>query len=472
MTGMMTGSCIQPTRFFAANRSTRWFPSGSASAWVRKDLQAPVDVEEAEGHLLGFAQSNFLFHVSTSYHNLRHNGVELGKRDDLGSFMRGPWSRPGSCDQPPGGVRAPQLHEAVVHAPLVIVMRWVLGLAMLLTALGHVRGAHACQPPPFCEATRIYAGSSAPANVPVIRIDLGRGQIDWGDRDVEVPPSAEEAIRIRHADGTLVAIAVEYDRGLYTVRFEETLQAGEQLTWDVWEPRCQSWWFGSSLQGARLQITEAAPIPTTQRLELSLSDQVVEPLEVPVGCGSCTLDVVAAQRSVRVTETEALRPWRGLIQYEVEVDGRRTWTRGKVSQGLNVLCEAEVRNCPVGGRPDAARADRVRMGAWLPGTEWRAESSFIDAYVDCAGDPGPVDGADMGSEAQDMGSVDGGVVPDLGIDAGEPSGNGASLRAGDEGCRCSAAKRGAVQWTLAIGLIFAIVPFVRPADRARSRRAA
>jgi len=36
-------------------------------------------------YLLGVAQPNFYFHVTTAYDILRHNGVELGKRDFLGN---------------------------------------------------------------------------------------------------------------------------------------------------------------------------------------------------------------------------------------------------------------------------------------------------------------------------------------------------------------------------------------------------
>jgi hypothetical protein len=36
-------------------------------------------------YLLGFALPNFYFHVVTAYNILRHNGVELGKRDYIGS---------------------------------------------------------------------------------------------------------------------------------------------------------------------------------------------------------------------------------------------------------------------------------------------------------------------------------------------------------------------------------------------------
>ena len=36
-------------------------------------------------YLLGFAWPNFYFHVTTAYAILRHNGVELGKRDFIGA---------------------------------------------------------------------------------------------------------------------------------------------------------------------------------------------------------------------------------------------------------------------------------------------------------------------------------------------------------------------------------------------------
>jgi hypothetical protein len=36
-------------------------------------------------YLLAQAQPNFYFHVATAYNILRHNGVEIGKRDFLGS---------------------------------------------------------------------------------------------------------------------------------------------------------------------------------------------------------------------------------------------------------------------------------------------------------------------------------------------------------------------------------------------------
>jgi len=37
-------------------------------------------------YLIGFVIPNLTFHCATSYNILRHNGVEIGKRDFLGSF--------------------------------------------------------------------------------------------------------------------------------------------------------------------------------------------------------------------------------------------------------------------------------------------------------------------------------------------------------------------------------------------------
>jgi len=37
-------------------------------------------------YLLNFAYPNFYFHATTAYNSLRHNGVELGKKDFVGEF--------------------------------------------------------------------------------------------------------------------------------------------------------------------------------------------------------------------------------------------------------------------------------------------------------------------------------------------------------------------------------------------------
>ena len=43
-----------------------------------------VDWKGAQ-YLLGYALPNFYFHVATAYNILRHNGVEIGKRDYIGN---------------------------------------------------------------------------------------------------------------------------------------------------------------------------------------------------------------------------------------------------------------------------------------------------------------------------------------------------------------------------------------------------
>ncbi|MBM3347533.1 MAG: DUF1993 domain-containing protein, partial [Betaproteobacteria bacterium] len=43
----------------------------------------PVTVK-GQNYLLNHVIPNFLFHITTAYGILRHNGVELGKRDYLG----------------------------------------------------------------------------------------------------------------------------------------------------------------------------------------------------------------------------------------------------------------------------------------------------------------------------------------------------------------------------------------------------
>lgn len=49
-------------------------------------MERPLQFTGAS-YLLGFAQPNFLFHLTTAYNILRHNGVPLGKRDFVAPFM-------------------------------------------------------------------------------------------------------------------------------------------------------------------------------------------------------------------------------------------------------------------------------------------------------------------------------------------------------------------------------------------------
>ncbi len=39
-----------------------------------------------QSYLLGFVLPNFYFHMATAYNLLRHNGLDLGKRDFIGEF--------------------------------------------------------------------------------------------------------------------------------------------------------------------------------------------------------------------------------------------------------------------------------------------------------------------------------------------------------------------------------------------------
>ena len=55
-----------------------------------RDITIPMGGQsrsfKGENYLVGFAMPNFIFHATTAYAILRHNGVELGKAD----FMRAP----------------------------------------------------------------------------------------------------------------------------------------------------------------------------------------------------------------------------------------------------------------------------------------------------------------------------------------------------------------------------------------------
>ncbi|WP_386066830.1 DUF1993 family protein [Tahibacter sp. UC22_41] len=55
----------------------------------QREVRVPTRTEEfvfgGQDYLVGFALPNFYFHVTAVYLILRHNGVELGKRDFLGA---------------------------------------------------------------------------------------------------------------------------------------------------------------------------------------------------------------------------------------------------------------------------------------------------------------------------------------------------------------------------------------------------
>lgn len=57
---------------------------GSEAREVVLKLRSGDITFTGQSYLLHFALPNFFFHVTTAYNILRHNGVEIGKRDYLG----------------------------------------------------------------------------------------------------------------------------------------------------------------------------------------------------------------------------------------------------------------------------------------------------------------------------------------------------------------------------------------------------
>jgi len=58
---------------------------GSEERKIVLTLRGQETVFQGMQFLLGFALPNFYFHVVTAYDILRHNGVEIGKRDYIGT---------------------------------------------------------------------------------------------------------------------------------------------------------------------------------------------------------------------------------------------------------------------------------------------------------------------------------------------------------------------------------------------------
>lgn len=65
-------------------------PAAQIEGSEERDIHVPrrdgVVVMKGEAYLKHYATPNFYFHVTTAYALLRHNGVELGKGDFLGTF--------------------------------------------------------------------------------------------------------------------------------------------------------------------------------------------------------------------------------------------------------------------------------------------------------------------------------------------------------------------------------------------------
>ena len=64
---------LAPAAFEGAEQRDMTFMAAGKERTLRGDL-----------YLLHYAMPNFYFHVTTGYDILRHNGVEIGKRDFLG----------------------------------------------------------------------------------------------------------------------------------------------------------------------------------------------------------------------------------------------------------------------------------------------------------------------------------------------------------------------------------------------------
>jgi hypothetical protein len=66
------------------------FPAVDIDASYGRDITMKMGGEDvtfvAERYLVGFVIPNVVFHAATGYNILRHNGVEIGKRDFLGAF--------------------------------------------------------------------------------------------------------------------------------------------------------------------------------------------------------------------------------------------------------------------------------------------------------------------------------------------------------------------------------------------------
>jgi hypothetical protein len=59
---------------------------GSETRQITIKLRGKDTVFDGQAYLLTYVNPNFYFHVTTAYDILRHNGLEIGKMDYLGSF--------------------------------------------------------------------------------------------------------------------------------------------------------------------------------------------------------------------------------------------------------------------------------------------------------------------------------------------------------------------------------------------------
>lgn len=48
--------------------------------------QKKKDCPAGQAYVLAYGLPQFFFHITTAYNLLRHNGVEIGKKDYMGSY--------------------------------------------------------------------------------------------------------------------------------------------------------------------------------------------------------------------------------------------------------------------------------------------------------------------------------------------------------------------------------------------------
>lgn len=61
-------------------------PQDGIEASAQRDITTSARQFKGQDYLLHYAMPHFYFHATTAYAILRHNGVEVGKKDFIGSF--------------------------------------------------------------------------------------------------------------------------------------------------------------------------------------------------------------------------------------------------------------------------------------------------------------------------------------------------------------------------------------------------
>ena len=75
---------IEKTQGFIAGLAAAQFDGGEAREIVTRPGTPKEKRFTGSAYLLTYGLPQFFFHVTTSYALLRHNGVEIGKRDYMG----------------------------------------------------------------------------------------------------------------------------------------------------------------------------------------------------------------------------------------------------------------------------------------------------------------------------------------------------------------------------------------------------